>query len=664
MLGPDAWFTMVVLAIMFVALVKDYLGADIVLFGALVTLWTVGIVDTRQALAGFSNPQVHAVAFLFIVSAAMQETGALAWVSRTMLRPATSSRRMLARLLVPTAGMSAFLNNTPIVAMFAPAVRDWAIRNGKAPSKYLIPLSYAAIIGGTCTLIGTSTNLVVSGLLEENGYGSFSMFEISPVGVPAAILGILFLATIGQRLLPSRQAPEQIQSSQDREYSVRLRVGPECPLIGKTVEGAGLRQLSGLFLAEIERGDQRIVPVKPTNRLRANDHLILFGLADTVVELRKIRGIELVSDDDVDRVDEASDNGSAATPERSEGSKSEGTDGEGTDREGTDREGTEEAPTPADARAGQAVEAPSPNSAKKDAARATYDDRRLFEVVVSANSPLVGTTLRDAGFRRRYDAAVVAIHRNGARLKMKLGDVDLRAGDTLMVEAAPGFRRAWGNSQDFYLVADVNHADRPRYGLANLALLILVLMITMMAFDFAPTVLAAALAVVALLVTRCVRPVTARKSLDLTVLVVIACSFGLSNAVVNSGLAAAVAGFVLDVFGDYRPWVILAVVYILTSVFTEILSNNAAAALITPIAISTAVQIAAIKGSDPDPRPYAIAVAIAASKSFITPIGYQTNLMVYGPGGYKFTDFARIGVPMAILCFAISMIIIPIFWPL
>jgi len=587
----DAWYTLGVLVLMFAGLFKEYVAPDFVVFGCLLALWVGGVVSTEEALAGFSNANVVAIGLLFIVSAAMRETGALHFMTRSLLSgDTTAPRRVYPKLLAPTAILSSVLNNTPIVAMLTPAVREWAIRNNVAPSKYLIPLSYATILGGTCTLIGTSTNLTVSGLLQTAGEEPFGMFELSPVGVPATILGIAFLSLFGHRLLPARKTPEMLKGEADREYSVVLLVTPACPLVGKTVEEAGLRHLSGLYLGEITRGTRRIIPVTPETRIEANDRLVLFGLVDTVVELRKIQGLVPLSDDDTD-------------------------------------------------------EAPA------------RGDGNLFEVVVSANSPLVGRTLREAGFRRRYDAAVIAIHRNGQRVNQKLGDVSLRPGDTLMVEASPGFRQAWSNSTHFYLVSQVESAERPRYALANFALTVLIAMVAAVTLGLMSITKGAALAALLLVWFRCIRPEEARRSVDLSVLLIIASAFGVSAAIMNSGLADALGTLVVSVVGGREPLVALAAIYLATVVATEALSNAAAAALIVPIALATASQLGV------DPRPFAIAVTIGASMSFITPVGYQCNLIVYGPGGYRFSDFARVGVPMSLVCFAVAMVTIPIFWP-
>jgi di/tricarboxylate transporter len=423
------------------------------------------------------------------------------------------------------------------------------------------------------------------------------MFEISPVGVPVAIVGAIFISIFARHLLPDRRPPAQNLEIESREYSVRLQVSEDCPLIGKSVEGAGLRSLKGLYLAEIERGTERIVPVRPTDLLRQGDRLVLFGVTDTVVELRKTRGLLPVDDAD-------------------------------------DTEQPE-----------------------------LMKERNLYEVVVSANSPLVGSTLRSSEFRRRYDAAVIAIQRNGERLRQKLGEVELEAGDTLMVAASPGFHDVWRHATDFYLVSEVKESERPRYALAGICLTITALMIAAMSSGIADPALASATAAILLILTRCIQVGNARNSIDVSVMVVIAAAFGISAAVTNSGLAATISSAVVGL-GITSPVVMLAVVYLMTVFFTELLTNNAAAALAMPVALAVAQQAATLTGTPVNPRPFAIAVAIAASMSFITPIGYQTNLMVYGPGGYRFSDFARIGVPLSIVTFIVSMLLIPQVWSL
>jgi di/tricarboxylate transporter len=587
----EAWYTAMVLGLMFWGLMRDWWGADVLVLGALMLLWVAGIVSTQEALSGFASAGLMTVAFLFVASQALQDTGALGRISELILGNEARPRGGMARMVFSIAGLSAFVNNTPLVAILTPAVRDWAQRRNLAPSRFLIPVSYASIVGGTCTLVGTSTNLVVSSLLEQNGEPAMGMFELTPLGVPVALAGAFYLLTVGRRLLPDRRPSASGADVESREYSARLWVQDDCPLVGRTVEEAGLRALTGLYLAEIERGVGRIAPVRPTDRIEAGDRLVLYGVTDTVVELRKIRGLLPV--DEADRVD------------------------------------SEEA----------------------------RPDRHLFEAVISSNSPLVGSTLKDASFRRRYDAAVIAIQRNGERVRQKLGEVVLATGDTLLLESSRGFRAVWGQAADFYLVSEVPRSERPRHRWGTLSLVIMGAMVVAMGTGLAEPPLAALVAATLLIVTGCVSPASARRGVDLSVLAVIGAAFGVSAAVRNSGLADAVAEAVVMMAGTSPLWMLLGI-YLITALFTEVLTNNAAAALAVPLAFSLAARMGEATGVQVDPRPFVMAVAIAASTAFITPIGYATNLMVYGPGGYRFRDFVRVGVPMWTVCCITALITI------
>ena len=587
MITFDGWFTLVVVVVMFIALAKEFLSTEAVMFAALCALWTKGVVSTGEALSGFSNPQVIAVALLFVVSAGMRDTGGLNFVSKFILGKELERKRVLVRLLVPVVALSSIFNNTPIVAMLAPAVREWAVRNGHAPSRFLLPLSYATMLGGTITLIGTASNLIISGMLEAEGYEPLSMFELAPLGLSVTVAGLLFLFLFSRKLLPDRRSPEEMIQDNSREYSVTLEVQDGCPLIGRTVEEGGLRQLRGLFLAEIERGPDVLTPIRREQQILHGDRLTFFGAAETVVDLQRIKGLEAVSE------------------------------------------------------SGDVIKT----------RRANYG---LFEVVVSANSPLVGRTMKEANFRRRYDAAVIALHRGGQRIRAKLGDVKLRAGDTLMVQAAKGFRATWGSTPDFYLVARIEDFERPRYERAPYAVAISAMMILAMSTGIMSTVMAAAVATILMVLTGCLTPDRARGSLDLSVLIVIASSFGVSRAVVNSGLADIVARELIGSVASWGPIAMLMVLYLVSTLITELLSNSAAAALLVPVALSTAQLM------ESDPRPYIMVVCISAATSFIVPFSYQTNLMVYGPGGYKFSDFVRVGVPMTLIMFVVTMIVVPL----
>lgn len=588
-LGPEGWFTLICLGTMFVLLVKEVFGPDLTVGGTVVVLWLAGVIDETEATRGFASAQVLTVALLFVVAAGLRDSGALRAITGPLLGAATTPTTALIRLLGPTVGLSAFMNNTPLVAMLTPALRSWASRRGVAPSRLLMPLSFAAILGGACTLIGTSTNLLVSGLMEASGIKEpLGMFETGLVALPAAIAGTAYLLTIGQKLLPERRAPDD-KPNDGREFSVRLTVDAGCPFIGQEVEAAGLRQLEGLFLVEIVRGDRSLVPVRPTDRVQEGDELVFVGVSATVVELLAMPGLRPTMNDD------------------------------------------------------------------DDAPQATSRTRTVHEVVIPERSPLIGLNLREARFRRRYDAAVVAVHRGGHRLLKKLGDVTLRAGDTLLLEASKGFRATFATSQDFVILGLPTPVSDGRR--AGRAIVIVVGMVILMATGLTSTLAASAAAVLLMLGSGCLRLGRARTSVDLSVVVLLASSFGLAAAVENSGLAKVLAG-AMAWFGGFGPIVALAAIYLLTAFLTEVLSNAAAAALTLPVAIATAAATGV------DPRPLCIAVAIAASMSFVTPIGYQTNLLVYGPGGYRFTDFTRVGLPLAVIVFVVAMVCIPWFWTL
>ncbi len=598
-MGWEAFFCLGMIVMVFWGLVTNR-PPDALLLGALALVTVVGIISPDEAFAGFSNQGMLTVGALYIVASALRETGALDTVGRRILGSAKSERGVLKRLAGTVTVMSAFLNNTPIVAMFIPIITNWCKKHQIAPSRLLIPLSYLCILGGTCTLIGTSTNLVVNGLMQEvssskeeyrESLRPMHMFELTYVGVPYAILGILYLYFIGQRRLPSRKDLMEQLSESSREYLANLRVEPGSRLAGQTVQEAGLRQLPGLFLIEIAREDQVISPVSPDQILQADDILTFTGVVSTMVDLEKIPGLVPVGD-------------------------------EGYEARLVRRRG-----------------------------------RVLSEAVVSTASPVVGKTIRDADFRALYNAAVVAVHRGGERLRGKIGDIVLRAGDTLLLQTGPHFIRANRNNRSFLLVSGVEDSRPLRYDKAIISLALLAVLITLMASGVIKIVVAAFMIAGLMVVTRCISVSDARQSVDWQTLITIAAAFGVGKAMVNSGFVETVAKGFVSVTGQWGPYAVLAGVYLMTTLFTELITNNAAAALIFPFAVAIAGQIGV------SPRPFAMAVAYAASASFITPLGYQTNLMVYGPGGYRLNDFVRVGLPLNLLLMAFATVVIPQVWP-
>ena len=587
-MSVEAWIAAAVIVAVFGVLASGRYPPYLALLAGLTTLLASGIIDASDALGGFANSGVVTIGVLYVVAAGLKQTGALAFVtSRAMGRPRTV-RAAQARMLVPVTVGSAFLNNTPLVAMLLPVVIDWS-RSARIPaSKLLLPLSYAAILGGLCTLIGTSTTLVVHGLLLDEGKPGLRMFDITWVGLPCAVLGSALLMWMARRWLPAYESALQIPEDA-REYTVEMRVTPKGPLVGKTIESAGLRHLPGLYLMEIHRGAHILPVVEPAERLDADDQLVFVGVVHSVVDLQQIPGLELTTE----------------------------------------------------------------QVFKLDSHRSL---RCFAEAVVSQTHPLVGQSIREGRFRSLYNAVVIAVSRNGERVPGRIGDIKLRPGDSLLLEALPSFIEQQRNSTDYYLVSRLGEAGPPTTAQAPVALLILAAMVASVATGLLSMLQAALLAAGAMLLARCVSEDTARKSIDWPLLVAIAASFGLGAALQETGAAESLASALLAHSGNH-PWIALGIIYATTTLISEFVTNNAAAVIVFPIAMATATTLQV------NYMPFVIAVAVAASASFASPLGYQTHLMVYGPGNYRLRDFVKMGVPMNLLLWGITTGLAPLVWP-
>lgn len=611
---------------------------DLLFLLALCFVTLCGVITPSTAISGFSSRAVIAISALLVVSAGLRKTGVLDWIGSKILGRATDERSALLRLTGPIVVSAAFVLNTALVAMMMPVILDWCRQRNLSPSKILLPLSYLTILGGVCTLIGTSTTLVVNEKLRDSvvivqeeitqlesqiatandaerpalqeklanrqrilpNVQPMGFFEISWIGVPCALVGSLYMLILGQRFLPGKRDIMEQLGDQQREYLVEMQVQPDCPLIDKTVEAAGLRNLHGLFLIEIDRDGDIITPVTPRDFVRSGDRLVFTGLVNTIVDLEKIPGLIPAAD-------------------------------------------------------------------------RTYEfhpqsrvQRHLTEVVLSPSSPLIGTTVRKANFRQLYNAAVVAVHRNGQRLPNKIGNIVLEVGDTLLLQTRSDFISQHRNNRDFYLVSSVDDAEPRRHDRAILSgslmiLLILWLCLTSVfsGLEFAggwgsPAI--AALTVAGLMIlTQCLSASEARSALDIQVVVTIAAALGLGNALWESGAAQMIAEGLVSAVG-VNPFVLLIVIYLMTVVFTEMITNTAVAALLLPIAVAIGQE------GDVSPRPFIMVIAIGASMAFLTPIGYQTNLMVMGPGGYTPRDYLKSGIPLAILIAITAIVLIPRIW--
>ncbi len=596
----EAWFTIVVVVLLLVALARNWSGPDIILLGGLSLLVTAGLFSADgklptagKAFLGFGNSGPITVGVLYVVVAGLVKTGAMTLITQPLLGMPKTALGAQLRLLLPVGTLSAFLNNTPVVAMFIPVVQDWCKKTGISPSKLLLPLSYVSICGGMCTLVGTSTNLVVNGLLVSDADmkmpQGLGMFQIALLGLPVGAVCVTYLLLVSSKLLPSRQAA--LSASDDpRQYTVEMTVAANGPLVGKTIQEGGLRHLPGLFLAEIDRQGHALPAVGPNEKLQADDRLIFVGIIDSVVDLRKIRGL-VPAEDHVFKLNESQ----------------------------------------------------------------TY--RTMIEAVVSDSCPLVGKTIREGRFRSVYSAAVLAVARNGSRIRnQKIGDIVLRAGDTLLLEAGPGFIDQQRNSRDFYLVSRIEDSAPIRHNRAWIALGTLAAMIVTVAFGWLSMLHAAMLAAGVMIISRCCTGTEARKSVDWQVLLVIGAALGVGSAIESSGAASYIAGKLIGFAGGH-PWFVLLMVYLVTTLFTEVITNNAAAVMVYPIAKASAI------GMDVSFLPFIFIIMIGASASFATPLGYQTNTMVYGVGGYRFGDYIKVGLPMNLLVMTVAVIIAPMIWP-
>ncbi len=569
-------------------LIANRFPTDLILLAALCILLITGVLSPVEVLAGFSNPGIFTIAMLYVVVSGLRETGTIGWLSQLLLGRPSNLTMALLRLIVPAATLSSFINNSPIVAMFTGAGQDWCKRSGHKPSNFLLPLSYASILGGTCSLIGTSTNLVIDGMMQQQGFKGLELFELAALGIPLTLLGVVYLLLISPLLL-SRQSAAIEQFSDTREYLVEMLVKSGCDLAGQSIQDAGLRNLPGLFLIEVVRGNEVISVTTLTMVIQPGDRLVFAGAVDSVVELRKIRGLFL-ADDQVFKLE------------------------------------------------------------------AHAHERRLFEAVVSADNPIVGSNIRQSRFRHRYNAVILSISRNGKRLAGRIGDINIQPGDTLLLEAQKGFLFKFRNSRDFLLVSRLDNSNIVRHERGAWAMAIILLMIGLMLSGLLTIMQSATLAAALMLCSGCVNPEEARRSIDYQVLLVIACAFALGLAIQKVGLSDFIALQALTITKG-EPWLVLAMIYFLTVLLTEMITNNAAAIVMFPIALSTAQNL------NLDMTPFAVTVMIAASASFITPIGYQTNLMVFGPGGYRFMDYVKLGLPLSLMVAAMSIGLIPLFWP-
>jgi di/tricarboxylate transporter len=579
-------FVLIAIGFMIFLLVREIGRPELVIFFTVALFILTGIVTPAEGLKGFANEGMLTIALLLIIAGVIQQSGMLSSFVQSLLGKAHSPRIALIRMMIPVSLLSSFMNNTPIVVMFMAYIRDWCEKHNISPSKFLIPLSYASIFGGMITLIGTSTNIIINGIMLEKGMSGYTMFQLAIIGIPGACLAILYMITIGYRLLPNHQV-ERANGVHAKQYLAEARVERDASIVGKTIQDAGLRNLQGLYLIEIERLGETISPVSPKEKILAGDRLIFTGIVSTIVELNQVKGLHIETNSHLTLED-----------------------------------------------------------LKKDHVR-------LVEAVVSHQSSLQAQTVKETNFRSKYDAAVVAVHRHGERLESKVGEIQLKAGDTLLLLVGTEFNNRFSAMQnDFYLATPVPNIYSKASWKPKFAIGMMIAMILLATFNVLSMFQAALMTVGILIISKTVSANEAKNSLQFNILLLIAASFGIAAALEKTGTATWIAEGLTALPFVKHMIIYLAVLYILTNIMTEFMSNSATAVIMFPIALETANQLGV------EPMGFIIAITIAASAGFATPIGYQTNLLVYGIGRYRFIDYVKVGIPLNVIYLIVSVLII------
>ncbi|WP_088103472.1 SLC13 family permease [Halalkalibacter urbisdiaboli] len=573
--------------IMFVVLINEWLVPELTVFLALSTLVLSGILTPAEALIGFSNTGVHTIALLFIIASAVSKTGMLNELIDKVLSKKKPLSSILLRLMLPVSTLSAFMNNTPIVTMLIPTIQNWGITNRIKPSKLLIPLSYATILGGTITLIGTSANLIIKGLLVEKGFDGLSMFDFAYFGIPLTIIGVIYMVFIGQRLLPNRDHNRKMFQDTQRNYIFQFIIERDSSLIGKTIKNAMLRELHQLFLIQVIRNNQKIIPDPNDEILQAGDILIFSGRADGLIQLQNISGFKLYT-----------------------GHKQ----------------------------------------------HLLTEENSLVEVVISSTSSLISKKIKQSNFRSKYNAAIVAVQRNSKQITSGIGNIVIKPGDTLLLLTGKGFNTTWSDSEDFYFISPVKQIKKNSTYENMIIVGVLIFFILASILQLLSIYKLALIGAAILLLTNVLSISDAKKAINWSVIILMASSIGVGSAVEKTGLANILASLFTKSQSMLGLLGIMIIFYFSTLILTEIINNLATAALMFPIGYSISVQL------NIDPTMFAMLTAIACSCSFLSPIGYQTNLLVYGPGGYKFTDYLKVGLPLSMICMLVTILLAIIKW--
>ncbi len=589
----EVWIVSILLGITLYLLISEVIPIDLIAIGLIVFLMLTQLLTPREAVAGFSNPAVLTVGAMFLVSQGMIRTGAVSFLGERVIK-LSKGRAGLALfiILIIVALASAFMNNTPVVVLFIPVIMSMCCEFGLSPSKFLIPISYASILAGSCTLIGTSTNIIVSDLSAAYGYGHLSMFELSKVGVPIAIAGLAFLLVGAFKIMPTTANPTcELKSEDHQRYLAEIHIPRGSALIGRDPQRAFQSNYSDLEVLELIRYSHVFYPGRDVVTIAADDLLLVKGSANTLVEVLQTKVADL------------------------------------------------------------------PLSEKGLAFGNGDDPPVLVEMIVPPQSDLLGQRLKETDLTRDPDLHTIAIKRSNLHYtEQKLHDISLRIGDILLLWCPSSKLENLRAATNVIIVEDIHHTIIHRRK-AKIAAAIFGGLILAAGFGLADIMVCALTAVFLMAILGCLQLKEAYRSLQPNVLLLIAATIALGQAMEKTGASQMYAQAFLSVFQGFSPPWILAGIMLLTSISTHLLSNNATAVLLLPVAISTAVNLGI------NPKPFIIAVCLGASACFATPIGYQTNLLIYGPGGYRFGDYFKLGIPLNLLVIVMGTVMIPLFWP-
>jgi di/tricarboxylate transporter len=591
MLNFDGIIVIIGLAFVMLSLYKEIIGPALTFTIAVATFGIFGILTPQEIIGGFANVQLAVIVLLLIIGDTIRRTSVIELMFDKVFKGTKTYKGFSFRMMSLVALFSAFLNNTPLVAVTMPYVHSWCKKHGISPSKLLIPLSYAAILGGCATLIGTSTNLIVSGFVIDQkiipDLAPLNLFDFVWVGLPMVIIGIAFLVIFGNKLLPNKTDLISDFSNNTRSYVFETQIRANSKLIGKTIQDAGLRNLKGMYLFEILRNNYRIRAVSSNIILEEGDNLFFAGDTENIADI-------------------------------------------------------------VNSNMGLTIPSIGMLSKKK------YTE--VVEIVISHNSSLISKTVKEINFRAKYDSAIIGIHRNGERLEGKIGNVKLKAGDVLLLLAGNDLTDRSNYTQDFYFISKIREVRR--LGVLRTIVLLggLGLAIILSAFKIIPLFMGILILIVVILGLKIDSPKDLHKSVDYNLILIIAMALALGTAMIKTGVAELFAHLIISLFMPFGEVSLLIGIYIITAILAAYMTNIAAVALIFPISLTMASNLALT------PMPFVLIVSLAAAANFMTPIGYQTNLMVYGPGGYSFKDYMKIGLPLTILYMVVTVTILTLMY--